>query len=62
MAAATTPNLQEQRKFELAMAQLDPTRSSTKQRPIFDRRKAPFNEQEAISAAAHALYALWQKR
>jgi hypothetical protein len=62
MAAATTPILQQQRRFELAMAQLDTMNTSSQQRPIFDRRKTLYSDQEAISAAAQALHELWQKQ
>ena len=49
-------------KYELAMNRLGESHASTKKRPIVARSTPKAREQEAVSAAANALAALWSKR
>ena len=49
-------------KYELALNRLGESRASSKKRPIVARSIPKASEQEAVSAAANALAALWSKR
>jgi hypothetical protein len=46
-------------KYEIALNRLGASKSSKKQRPIVER--GAFSQQDAVSAAAEALAALWNK-
>jgi hypothetical protein len=58
-ASSMDSNLQ---KYEIALHRLGDNRSSRKQRPIVERGNPAFSQQEAVSAAAEALAALWNRR
>jgi hypothetical protein len=47
-------------KYELALNRLG-TSASPKKRPIVERGKSVFSQQDAVFAAAQALAALWKK-
>jgi len=49
-------------KYELALNRLGESRATARKRPIVARSTAKASEQEAVSAAANALAALWSKR
>lgn len=49
-------------KYELALNRLAAGHSSGRNRPIAERGTPKTSEQEAVSAAANALAALWGKR
>ena len=48
-------------KYELALRRLGASKSSRKQSPIVDGGNPAFSQQDAVSAAAKALAALWNK-
>ena len=49
-------------KYELALNRLGASHPCRKKRPIVERTTPKTGEQEAVSAAANALAALWNKR
>lgn len=59
MSLLDAENLQ---KYEVALDRLGASNAAKKQRPIVERAKRAITQQEAVSAAANALAALWRKR
>jgi hypothetical protein len=62
MATGSLLDTQNLQKYELALDRLEASESSKQQRPIVERAKPALTQQEAVSAAANALAALWHKR
>jgi hypothetical protein len=62
MATASFMDSKPLQEYELALDRLEASQCSKKQRPIVERRKPAFSQQEAVSAAAKALGALWNNR
>jgi hypothetical protein len=48
-------------KYDIALDRLGASKSSKRQRPIVDRGRPAFGQQEAVSDAARALADLWNK-
>jgi len=61
MAAATFIDSENLQKYELALRRLGASKSSRRQSPIVEGGNPAFSEQDAVSAAAKALAALWSK-
>jgi hypothetical protein len=61
MATVSFMDSQNLQKFELALNRLGASNCSKKQRPIVERRKSAWGQQEAVSDAAEALAALWSR-
>jgi hypothetical protein len=61
MASMSLVDAQNLHKYELALDQLGPSKSSKRHRPIVERAKRALTQQEAVTAAANALTALWRK-
>jgi len=62
MATASFMDSKHLQEYELALDRLEASQCSKKQRPIVERRKSALSQQEAVSAAAKALGALWNNR
>jgi hypothetical protein len=62
MATASFMDSKHLQEYELALDRLEASQCSKKQRPIVERGKPTFSQQEAVSAAAKALGALWNNR
>jgi len=62
MATLSLLDAQNLQKYELALERLGASTASKRQRPIVERAKRALTQQEAVSAAANALAALWKKR
>ena len=62
MATMSLVDAQNLQNYELALDQLGASELSKKQRPIVERAKRAFSPQEAVSAAANALAALWKRQ
>ena len=58
MATVSLVDVQNLEKYELALDRLGASKASKRQRPIVERAKRAFSQQEAVSAAANALAAL----
>jgi hypothetical protein len=61
MATLSLMDSQNLQKYELALDRLGALKCSKRQRPIVERLKL-VSQREAVSAAAEALAALWNKR
>jgi len=61
MAAATFIDSENLQNYELALRRLGASKSSRRQSPIVEGGNPAFSEQDAVSAAAKALAALWSK-
>jgi hypothetical protein len=61
MATGSLVDAQNLQKYELALDRLGASNPAKKQRPIVERAKRALTQQEAVSAAANALAALWKK-
>jgi hypothetical protein len=61
MATASLVDSKYAEEYELALHRLEAGESSKKHRPIVERGKPVFTQQEAVAAAARALGALWSK-
>jgi hypothetical protein len=61
MATMSLVDAQNLQKYELALDRLGARDAAKKQRPIVERAKRALTQQEAVSAAASALAALWKK-
>ena len=62
MATGSVVDTQNLQKYELALERLGASTSSKKQRPIVERATRTLSHEEAVSAAANALAALWNQR
>lgn len=61
MAAVTFIDSENLQRYELALRRLGASKSSRRQSPIVEGGNPAFSEQDAVSAAAKALAALWSK-
>ena len=61
MASATFIDSENLQNYELALRRLGASKSSRRQSPIVEGGNPAFSEQDAVSAAAKALAALWSK-
>jgi hypothetical protein len=62
MATGSLLDAQNLQKYEIALERLGASSPSKRQRPIVERAKRTVTQQEAVSAAANALAALWNQR
>jgi hypothetical protein len=62
MATGSLVDAQNLQKYELALERLEAGTHSKKQRPIVERATRTLSHEEAVSAAANALAALWNQR
>ncbi len=61
MAAVTFIDSENLQKYELALRRLGASKASRKQSPIVEGGNPAVSVQDAVSAAAKALAALWSK-
>jgi hypothetical protein len=61
MATVSLIESENLQKYELALRRLGASKSSRRQTPIVEGGNPAFSEQDAVSAAAKALAALWNR-